>query len=120
MKTYVEYQGKKFDTISDAIEYAEVIEAETAKIDVYDNNGNYLEGQIAERNPHGLVFTTWSVSLANISVDHYYWIEINSQKEAYEIAHNLKSQNPSDSIYIHRYRQTLECCIECVDNREYI
>lgn len=120
MKTYVEYQGKKFDTISDAIEYAEDIAAETAKIDVYDNSGNYLEGQTAERNPYSndLVYTTWGVFLDD-NCDH--WIgEINSHDDAYEMAVNLKKQNPESDIFIQAYTQTLSENIDNIDDREYI
>lgn len=121
MKTYVEYQGKKFDTISDAIEYAEEIAAETAEIDVYDSSDNcYLEGQTAKRNPYSndLVYITWGVFFDD-NCDN--WIgEINSYDEAYEMAINLKKQNPESDIFIQAYTQTLSENIENIDDREYI
>ena len=73
MKTYVELKNndRKFDTIEDAIQEAESQQLDTADIEVYSEDGELLEWQAAERNPHSgdLVYSTWGVFRGDIDDD---------------------------------------------------
>lgn len=102
MKTYVELKNddRKFDTIEDAIQEAENQQLETADIEVYSEDGELLEWQTAERNPHSgdLVYSTWGVFRSEILRE-----QINSRKEAIDIALELMDYG----VYIQDYSQTL-------------
>lgn len=113
MKTYVELKNddRKFDTIEDAIQEAERQQLETADIEVYSEDGELLEWQTAERNPHSgdLVYSTWGVFRGDIDVDgklvasEILREQINSRKEAIDIALELMDYG----VYIQDYSQTL-------------
>lgn len=113
MKTYVELKNddRKFDTIGDAIQEAERQQLETADIEVYSEDGELLEWQTAERNPHSgdLVYSTWGVFRGDIDDDgnlvasEILREQINSRKEAIDIALELMDYG----VYIQDYSQTL-------------
>lgn len=113
MKTYVELKNdnRKFDTIEDAIQEAENQQLETADIEVYSEDGELLEWQTAERNPHSgdLVYSTWGVFRGDIDDDgkligsDILREQINSRKEAIDIALELMDYG----VYIQDYSQTL-------------
>lgn len=113
MKTYVELKGtdRKFDTIEDAIQEAENQQLETADIEVYSEDGELLEWQTAERNPHSgdLVYSTWGVFREDIGDDgklvgsEILREQINSRKEAIDIALELMDYG----VCIQDYSQTL-------------
>lgn len=113
MKTYVELKNddRKFDTIEDAIQEAESQQLDTADIEVYSEDGELLEWQAAERNPHSgdLVYSTWGVFRGDIDDDgnlvasEILREQINSRKEAIDIALELMDYG----VYIQDYSQTL-------------
>lgn len=103
MNTYVELKGfdNKFDTIDDAIQFAEDKQLETAEIFVFSEDGDILESQECERNPHSgdLVYYTWGVfgytfyeENAEIESSDILAEDINSEEEAREIADTLKEK----------------------------
>lgn len=113
MKTYVELKNddRKYDTIEDAIQEAERQQLETADIEVYSEDGELLEWQTAERNPHSgdLVYSTWGVFKARFNDDgelincDALREQINSRKEAIDIALELMDYG----VHIQDYSQTL-------------
>ena len=109
MKTFVELNADlRFDTIEDAIIEAENQELEIAEIDVYAEDGTYLESQTATRNPYSgdLVYTTWGVFAVTFNMEIFeegkiadmeiLAEQINSLEEAYEIAEKFKAEMGKD------------------------
>lgn len=66
MKIYVTIDGvdKRFDTMQDAVQYAEDNfddEIESFEMDVYSESGEHIDNQTVERNPYSnqFVFAAW-------------------------------------------------------------
>ena len=125
MKTYVtiELNGqaidKKFDTIDDAVEYAEQhkkdVETDTLEINVYDTEGEMLEYQTSKRNPYSgdFEYYTWGIFGYNVNedgkvTDNETLAElINSEKEAREIADIKDKFSKFDKVCIESYLQKI-------------
>ena len=129
MKTYVtiELNGqaidKKFDTIDDAVGYAEQhkkdVETDTLEINVYDTEGEMLEYQTSKRNPYSgdFEYYTWGIFGRDFDKESGRCTDseileelINSEEEAREIAEKLHKDKFSrfDTVSIESYLQTID------------
>lgn len=132
MKTFVELNADlRFDTIEEAIIEAENQELEIAEIDVYAEDGTYLESETATRNPYSgdLVYTTWGVFAVTFNMEMFeegkiadmeiLAEQINSLEEAYEIAEKFKAETGKD-ICIQAYTQTISENLDNIGEPEFI
>lgn len=85
MKSYVEYNGKKYDTICGAVETApDTVESMTIRI--YDTNGSYEYIELERGRAGDIIYTAYDVLDGNGEV---YVEEINTAAEAAAIAEEI-------------------------------
>lgn len=107
MKTYTMMNGKKFSSIESAVEAAENAKLTTCEIDVYAENGDYLETQKIERDDDDEEFVY--VSYGVFSDSEWaggYEVTFNTAEEAAAYGKSLKGFEP-DELEIHGIEQTL-------------
>lgn len=95
MKTYVAIDGidgKKFDTVEDAVLYIEEQEMETAEIDIYSEDGTFLEYQTIE-SKNDYSFVMYGIFIINDNGQQEWYnnteTQYNTEEEAREIIGNL-------------------------------
>lgn len=95
MKTYVTIDGidgKKFDTVEDAVLYIEEQEMETAEIDIYSEDGTFLEYQTIE-SKKDYSFVMYGIFIINDNGQQEWYnnteTQYNTEEEAREIIGNL-------------------------------
>ena len=95
MKTYVTIDGidgKKFDTVEDAVLYIEEQEMETAEIDIYSEDGTFLEYQTIE-SKNDYSFVMYGIFIINDNGQQEWYnnteTQYNTEEEAREIIGNL-------------------------------
>lgn len=134
MKTYVKIElngeliDEKFDTIDDAVMYAERhgenADTDVLEIDVYDIEDNLLEWQTSERNYNSgdFVYNTWGIfgytvnEVGKVTDNENLVMLINSEAEARERAENIKDKfSRFDRVCIESYSQTISENIGDVD-----
>lgn len=99
MKTYVTYEGTKYNTIADMIK-AIPDEVETADITIYDIDGYHMTDTL-KRNRHSKDFEY--VSYYILTADGEYDIietEINTEAEAVQIAEQLKADKGYEKLIV--------------------
>lgn len=96
MKTYVTIDGidgKKFDTVEDAVIYIKEQEMETAEIDIYSEDGTFLEYQTIEsKNDYSFVMYGIFIIVNDNGLQEWYnntETQYNSEQETREIIGNL-------------------------------
>lgn len=98
-KTYVIYEGKKYNTIADAVR-ATPDEVETADIEIYDIDGYHMT-ETLERNRHSGDFEY--VSYYILTADGEYDVletELNTEAEAIQIAEQLKAEKGYEKLIV--------------------
>ena len=106
MKTYVTYEGSKYNTILEAVK-AIPDEAETADITIYDINGRGMT-ETLERNRHSGDFEY--VSYYILTADGKYDVletEINTEADAVQIAKQLKAEKGYDKLIVQATEGTI-------------
>lgn len=95
MKTYVTIDGidgKKFDTVEDAVLYIEEQEMETAEIDIYSEDGTFLEYQTIE-SKNDYSFVMYGIFIINDNGQQEWYnnteTQYNTEEETREIIGNL-------------------------------
>lgn len=126
-KTYVkiafnsETIGQKFETIDDAVAYAEqhheTDENDILKIYVYNTDGELCDRQECSRNPYSgdFVYYAWGVYGENffddshrVSDSEIFADGINSEQDAREIAETFRNKfKKFDRVTIANYSQTV-------------
>lgn len=98
MKTYVIYEGTKYNTIAEVIKTISD-EVETADITIYDINGCYMTDTL-KRNRHSGDFEY--VSYYILTAEDYDVIEteINTENEAVQIAEQLKADKGYEKLIV--------------------
>ncbi len=99
MKTYVTYEGTKYNTIAEAIKTISD-EVETADITIYDVNGCYMTDTL-KRNRRSGDFEY--VSYYILTADGEYDVietEINTEAEAVQIAERLKAEKGYEKLTV--------------------
>lgn len=110
MKTYTMMNGKKFDSIESAVEAAENAKLTTCEIDVYAENGDYLDTQNLERDDDDeeFVYVSYGVFCDSewCKWAGGYEVTFNTPEEAAAYGKSLKGFEP-DELEIHGIEQTL-------------
>lgn len=94
MKTYVtidSIDGKKFDTVEDAVLYIEEQEIETTEINIYSEDGTFLEYQTIE-SKNSYSFVMYGIFVNNNGRQEWYnntETQYNSEQETREIINDL-------------------------------
>lgn len=118
METYVTIDGidgKKFDTVEDAVLYIEEQEIETAEIDIYSEDGTFLEYQTIE-SKNNYSFVMYGIfTIVNDNGQQEWFnnteMQYNSEQEAREIIGDL----PQGEYIISKIQQDVYTYYEYTD-----
>lgn len=117
MKTYITIDNvnRKFDTMRDAVQYAEDNfddELESFEMNVYSENGEYLEDQIVVRNPHNesFVYAAWGFGVSKWNDNEYDWNgdEFNTLEQLLENETYLAAKEKGYGLRVEKYTQTVD------------
>lgn len=116
MKTYVAIDGidgKKFDTVEDAVLYIEEQEIETTEINIYSEDGTFLEYQTIE-SKNNYIFAMYGIFVNNYGYQEWYnntETQYNSEQETREIVNDL----PQGEYIISMIKQDMSTYYESED-----
>lgn len=126
MKTYITIDNvdRKFDAIRDAVQYAEdnfVDEIESFEMNIY-SNGEYLECQTVERNPHSgsFVYAAWGFGVSKWNDNEYDWCgEFDTLNQLFESVEYISAKEKGYGLRVEKYTQTVDEVIgDTVDTYE--
>lgn len=126
MKTYITIDNvdRKFDTIRDAVQYAEDNfgdEIESFEINIY-SNGEYIEYQTVERNPYSgnFVYAAWGFGVSKWNDNEYDWCgEFDTLDQLFESAEYISAKEKGYGLCVEKYTQTVDEIIgDTVDTYE--
>lgn len=128
MKTYITIDNvnRKFDTMRDAVQYAEDNfddEIESFEMNVYSENGEYLEDQTVERNPYSnqFVYAAWGFGISKWNDSDYDWYgdEFDTLEQLLVNEDYVAAKEKGYDLRVEKYTQTVDETIgDTVDTYE--
>lgn len=116
MKTYITIDNvdRKFDTIRDAVQYAEDNfddEIESFEMDVYSENGEHIDNQTVERNPYSnqFVYAAWGFGVSKWNDNEYDWYgdEFDTLEQLLENEDYVAAKEKGYGLRVEKYTQTV-------------
>lgn len=116
MKNYITIDNvdQKFDTIRDAVQYAEdnfSDEIESFEMNIY-SNGEYLEYQTVERNSYSnqFVYAAWGFGIDKYGYDEWDWYgdEFDTLEQLLENEDYLSAKAKCYGLRVEKYTQTVD------------
>ena len=117
MKTYITIDNvdRKFDTIRDAVQYAEDNfddEIESFEMDVYSENGEHIDNQTVERNPYSnqFVYAAWGFGVSKWNDNEYDWYEdeFDTLEQLLENEDYVAAKEKGYDLRVEKYTQTVD------------
>lgn len=113
MKTYVMMNNKKFNTVEDAVIEAENLHLESADIDIYTEDGKYIESQTI-REDEMYSFIMYTVGRTDTENWEYYHNIEKYYNTAEEAALSVKRKDRKN-VRIDAVNQTTDTYFETVE-----
>lgn len=117
MKSYVKIENvdERFDTMQDAVQYAEDNfddEIKSFEMDIYSESGKHIDNQTVERNPYSnqFVYAAWGFGVSKWNDNEYDWYGdvFDTLDQLLENEDYLSAKENGYGLRVEKYTQTVD------------